>query len=179
MTLLPCRTLQNGIQTQKCVPCTLNQIDVFSSVLQTYLNQKRKTSNQQAKYNRCLKCKKTSACTLSNIPPKSPKEWLDASLTHIGNKCLDTVHDYPMVSIGFICLPDSGFYQIPIAQNPVQITSIPEDIPTFHIYRSQFSNCQHLIYLISNSKLNIIQLCRKNEYNFQTLVDRNLFRFQM
>ena len=31
----------------------LNQIDVFLSALQKYLNQKRKTSNQQAKHSNC------------------------------------------------------------------------------------------------------------------------------
>ena len=31
----------------------LNQLDVFSSALQNYLNQKRKTSNQQAKHSNC------------------------------------------------------------------------------------------------------------------------------
>ena len=35
------------------VVSTLNQIDVFLSVLQKYLNQKRKTSNQQAKHSNC------------------------------------------------------------------------------------------------------------------------------
>ena len=49
-TVTVCRTLQNVIQTQKC---TLNQKDVFLSALQMYPNQKRKTSNQQAKDSNC------------------------------------------------------------------------------------------------------------------------------
>ena len=42
MTLSPCRTLQNVIQTQKCVLCleyAKPNIDVFLSALQMYLNQ--------------------------------------------------------------------------------------------------------------------------------------------
>ena len=40
VALSPCRTLQNAIQTQKCVPVmsTLNEIDEFSNTLQTCLN---------------------------------------------------------------------------------------------------------------------------------------------
>ena len=56
MTLSPCRTLQNVIQTQKCVPCceyAKPNRCVFLSALQKYLNQKRKTSNQQAKHSNC------------------------------------------------------------------------------------------------------------------------------
>ena len=48
MTLSQCRTLHSVIQIQKCVSM-LNQIDVFLSALQKYLNQKSKTSNQQGK----------------------------------------------------------------------------------------------------------------------------------
>ena len=55
MTLSPCRTLQNVIQTQKCVLCReyAKPNNVFLSALQKYLNQKGKTSNQQAKHSNC------------------------------------------------------------------------------------------------------------------------------
>ena len=51
MTLSPCRTLQNVIHTQKYVPCReyAKPNRCVLSALQKYLNQKRKTSNQQAK----------------------------------------------------------------------------------------------------------------------------------
>ena len=45
MTLSPCRTLQNVIQTQKCVLCReyAKPNGCVLSALQKYLNQKRKT----------------------------------------------------------------------------------------------------------------------------------------